>query len=139
MNITEKIKEILQYYLVNRNIGHTTLLKHGIDNFGYYDQKFFVLCRSMGDYIFLSTKSKNIVSWNNIEKLRGYNRPLAIDNGAMIELLSESLSELSKIETLEKQNKELLKKVDELKTNLEKTKKSRSRVIKMINEVYETN
>lgn len=139
MNITEKIKELLQYYLVNRKVGHTTLLKHGIDNFGYRDQKFFVLCKNMVDHTFFGVKSKNVVSWCNIEKLRGYNRPIAIDNGAMIELLSESLSELSKIETLEKQNKELLKKVDELKTNLEKTKKSRSRVIKMINEVYETN
>jgi len=103
MKIEKKLEKLLHYYLETRQVGHTTLMKEGIN---HYDKDFFVLTMNMqhGDAIELNPK--NIISWENLDKLQGHNRPLTIDNGTMIELLIDAMM---RIEALEEENKKLLK------------------------------
>lgn len=103
MKIEKKLEKLLHYYLATRQVGHTTLMKEGTN---HYDKDFFVLTMNMkhGDAIELNPK--NIISWENLDKLHGHNRPLAIDNGLMTELLIDTIL---RIEALEEENKKLIK------------------------------
>jgi hypothetical protein len=103
MNITKQLSELLQYYTMTRGIGHTTLLKEGTNN--YLSPK-FVLANKKEFATELDCKPQEVISLLNLDALQGHNRPMVIDNGAMIELLSESLM---RIEALEEENKKLLK------------------------------
>ena len=49
---------------------------------------------------------KDVISWTNLDKLQGHDRPMAIDNAVMIELLADALMS---IEALEEENKKLTK------------------------------
>jgi len=103
MKIQKKLEELLQYYMSTRNIGHTTLLKEGSK---HYNKEFFVLSLHIKDCGYLELKPQQVISLENLDKLRGHDKPLIIDNGAMIELLGDALM---KIEGLKEENKKLLK------------------------------
>jgi hypothetical protein len=103
MNITKKLIELITYYGATRQVGHTTLLKEGTK---HYDRPFFVLTHNMNYGMDLGLSPKDVISLTNLDKLQGHNRPLAIDNAVIIELLSDALM---KIESLEMENAELIK------------------------------
>lgn len=87
METIEKLKELRHYYAINRKRGHTTLMKEGTNN---VEDK-FILSNSKKDSSFLCVKSKEVISWNNLDQLRGHDTPLVIDNGAMLKILDDTL------------------------------------------------
>jgi len=103
MKIEKKLEILLQYYLSTRRAGHTTLMKEGTN---HYDKDFFVLAHNMEYGETMGFGPKSAVSWQNLDKLIGHNKPLAIDNGPMTELLADVLV---RIEALKEENKKLLK------------------------------
>jgi hypothetical protein len=103
MKIEKKLIELITYYGTTRQAGHTTLLKEGTK---HYDRPFFVLTHNMNHGRELGLDPKDVISYQDPEKLRGYSRPLVIDNGVMHELLSDALM---RIEALKEENKKLKK------------------------------
>ena len=103
MKIEKKLEKLFHYYLATRQVGHTTLMKEGIN---HYDKDFFVLTMNMNHGDDMGLNLKNIVSWQNLDKLQGHKRPLAIDNGTMAELLIDAIM---RIDALVEENKELTK------------------------------
>lgn len=103
MKIQKKIEMLLHYYSTTRKAGHSTLLKEGTK---HYDKDFLVLAWHKSDYDFLEIKPQQVVSWDNLDILRGNNKPMVIDNGVLFEILGDVLM---KIESLEEENEELVK------------------------------
>ena len=103
MKIKKQLEDLLYYYMATRATGHTTLLKKGTDN---YDKPYCVLTHDTQAGDTLGFNQKNLVTLNSLDRLRGSSRPLAIDNGAMTELL---ISAIMRIENLEEENKKLIK------------------------------
>lgn len=95
MTIKEKLITLFNYYEATRGVGHTTLMKDGFDN--YPDKKILLTCHYSHSQQ-LKAKKDEIVTWNNMEKLRGHKRPLAIDNGTIIEILNETIGEIDRLE-----------------------------------------
>jgi len=96
MKLKEKLEILADYFAKSRRVGHTRLMRNGIDNvkdklvLGYKKE-----CRNE-----FNCGSEEIISWVNFKKedLAGYKKPLAIDNSVMIMLLNESLNEINKLE-----------------------------------------
>ena len=93
MKIKEKLKAIRDYYDMTRQVGHTSLMKEGVVN----SDKKLVLVHKQLDHLFGCDK-KDQVSWHNLDKLIGQNKPLVIDNGIMWLMLNEALEEIEKLE-----------------------------------------
>jgi len=108
MRLVEKLELLLNYYLINRKVGHTALLKEGTK---HYENDMFILSSHSKDWSFLDCKPDQILSWQNINKLRGYKKPIAIDLTEVIE----------HIEKIENEN--------------EKLKNVTQNIVKLINEV----
>jgi len=133
MKIEKKLEELLHYFMSTRAVGHTTLLKRGTNN---YDKPFFVLTHNTEAGNALKFWPKNIISLHNLDRLRGSNRPLTIDNGAMIEILSDALFRIEtqegQIKTLKDKKqtiitfgkKKLVQKIEELQKEIETMKKT---------------
>lgn len=94
MNIKEKLEFLKNYYEVNRSVGHTTLMLQGTDN----TEEKLVLTHTKEFGRELGYKLEETVSWNNLNGLRGHNKPLAIDNGVMWLMLNETLEHINKLE-----------------------------------------
>lgn len=103
MKIEKKLEKLLNYYLETRQVGHTTLMKEGTN---HYDKDFFVLTMNMSHGNNIGLKPTNIISWENLDRLQGHKKPLAIDNGTMTELLIDAIM---RIEALDEENKKLVK------------------------------
>ncbi len=96
----KKILEELQQYLSLRQTGKTSLLKSGIDN---YDRNHFVLVPTVeyGNKVLGTTKSKSIqklVTFVNLNKLKGSNYPLIIDQEANLQIFSMALDKIQHLE-----------------------------------------
>ena len=121
METEKKLELLLKYYYSTRNAGHTTLMKEGINHF---DKDFFVLSMHSDDYRELEIKPQELISLQNLDKLIGHKKPMVIDNGAMIELLSDALMRIEalneEIKTLEEIKRVILIK-DVLRETQEKS------------------
>lgn len=104
MDIITKLNVLYQYYKLTRGVGHTTLMKKGVENF---DKDTLILTPNMNAGEVLGFNKDQIVTWNSLNKLRGHNKPLAIDNGTMMIILEDVIKELQneKKKTNEKKNK----------------------------------
>lgn len=109
MKILEKLELLAHYYESTRRVGHTTLVKQGTDT---YDKPFLVLTYNAEGDPFTNVDRKNIISSQNPNRLRGEEKALAIDNGAMLTLLNESIEEIIKLQGENKQLKETIRLVD---------------------------
>jgi hypothetical protein len=109
MTIQKKLSDLLFYYETTRGIGHTTLMKKGTDNYG--DNK-CVLTFNMEHGEVMGFNPKEIVTLQSLDRTRGAARPMAIDNGTMMVLLTETLKEFGK---LERENIELKSKLIAIK------------------------
>lgn len=97
MSIKQKLQILYRYYCDTRAVGHTTLMKQGIDNFE--NKKIIIVpVLSAGTQI-IKNSNDSIVSLHSLDKLRGNNAPLAIDNSAMYMILKESIDEIEKLES----------------------------------------
>jgi hypothetical protein len=134
MTIEKKLETLLSYYMSTRAAGHTTLLKRGTDN---YEKPFCVLTHNSEAGGALGFNRKNIVTLNSLDRLRGSARPMAIDNGAMIEILSDAMyrieTQKEQIKILEEKKQtifavfgkeKLVKKIEELQMEIKKMKKT---------------
>lgn len=108
MKIKEKLQALKDYYENTRQVGHTTLLKEGTNNF--MDKK-FILAYKKEYSDFYGCKPEDIISWCrlNSDSLKGHKRPLAIDNGIMFELLRETLEEIEKLEQSNEKLQQIIK------------------------------
>ncbi|MDB4314459.1 hypothetical protein N9955_00360 [bacterium] len=98
MNTREKITAILEYYLVNRQRGHTTAMLKGAGEANA------IVLAGNGLQSEMFEKQHKLKSFSiNSEfgnKLRGMNRPLVIDNYAMMDLLNQTLSVMNEKDIL---------------------------------------
>jgi hypothetical protein len=111
MNARKKLQEIRQYLDMTRGVGHTTGMLEGAN----YTDNALVLTHNMkmGEEIKKKLGSPSSVTVQSVHSdamLRGYRKPLFIDNAALWLLLSEALAEF---EDLERQNKYLRDKLTE--------------------------
>lgn len=95
MKILNKLEELLAYYETTRQAGHTTLMRTGTDA---YDRKKLVLAHNADHGANLGFKPDEVISWQNLSKLKGHNKPLAIDNGALYGILRDTINEMIKME-----------------------------------------
>ena len=133
MRLVKKLELLLNYYLINRKVGHTAVLKEGTK---HYDKDLLILASYAKDWQFLECKPNQIISWQNLDKLCGHAKPLVIDNESLIEILSETIEELEKLkdenEKLLRRNQLILvspkdvlyKKIVELEEEIERFKSS---------------
>ncbi len=95
MNVRETIKEISAYYQTTRQVGHSTLMQVGTNEFNG-DKYVLVINRSHGDT--LGIKRSEMISLDSLGKLRGANRPLVIDNGVLIEIFDQTVLKYGDLE-----------------------------------------
>ena len=95
MKVIEKLRMLRDYFEMTRNVGHTTLMKEGTNN---YKRDKLILAPKKEYYSFFECKSSEVISWDNLNALIGHKKPLIIDNGTMWVLLNESLKEITKLE-----------------------------------------
>lgn len=95
MDIQRVLHDLAFYYADNRGVGNTTLMKRGTSNF---EHKKLVLLHelSYGDALHLPMKER--VSLISLDKLKGSQLPLAIDNAALFEIFSTASRKISKLE-----------------------------------------
>jgi hypothetical protein len=105
MNARKKLEEIRQYLEMTRQVGHTTGMLEGAN----YTNNALILTHNMkmGEEIKKKLGSPSSVTVQSIHSdamLRGYRKPLFIDNAALWLLLLEAEAEF---ETLERENRDL--------------------------------
>jgi hypothetical protein len=97
MKIKEILKE-LQYYLSIHQTGKTTLLKEGVDNYSKYHW-IVVPTTTYGEKLFdRRNKLHQLVSLNNLQKLRGTQQAMIIDQEANLQIFSMALDKIEKLE-----------------------------------------
>ena len=102
MKIEDGLKEIIDYYRTTRQIGHTTLMKVGTNDFNR-DKLVLVLGRDHGDS--MGIKRSEMVTLDNLQKLRGSNAPLVIDNGVLIEIFDQTYLKVDSLKEETKRHK----------------------------------
>jgi len=95
MEIKRVLEELNAYYLTTRQAGHTTLMKRGISN---YERKKLVMVHNMSYGRDLRIPKNEIVTLNSLDRLRGNDLPLVIDNSTLTTIFRESLSEYTRLE-----------------------------------------
>ena len=93
MNTTAKaqIEALLQYYRTNRAVGHTTTMIEGAAN----TDCIVIVANEKQAYIRERLTGQTVLSINNLnQRLRGMNKPLAIDNSAIYLILQRLLEEI---------------------------------------------
>jgi hypothetical protein len=90
MTIRNKIDALYHYLLINRGVGHTTLIKKGIEN---YNKDKFILTKNLEQGDMMGCRRSEIITLGSLLKLRGCSRPMVIDNEALVELLREVILE----------------------------------------------
>ena len=86
-----KLIELTSYYHTTRQVGHTTLMRQGTDNF---EDKKLVLVVNTSHGKDLRIPKDEMVTLNSLVRLRGQHRPLIIDNGALMTIFDDTLNEV---------------------------------------------
>lgn len=92
--IGQKLSEIYNYYLITRNVGHTTLMKEGTDNF---KKDKLVLCVDVKHGHNMKIKPSEMVTLHSLDRLRSCNKPLVMDNYTLITIFELMLSKYDKL------------------------------------------
>lgn len=98
MNALEKLRTILDYYNLTRQVGHTTGMLEGAN----YTDGALILTHNM---VMAEELKKNLGSPSSVtlqsihsdSMLRGMKKPLFVDNAAWQVLLSEAFNEIAQI------------------------------------------
>jgi hypothetical protein len=107
MKIKEKLQEIVQYFGVNRQVGHTTTMLHGtLKN----DEPVIIIAHNqtgVNHIKNITKKTDKVVSLESLNSsLKGQRSPLVFDNAALHLLLMDSLGEISSLELDVREEKE---------------------------------
>jgi len=108
-----KYKKLLNYYESVRQVGNSTLLQKGAEN---YDQPFFLLgaTKELAEQ-FLDIPNSNMTGISikgNTNKLVGSDKPIAIDSSAWYVILKEVDEKISELNTLKDDHKKVLKSLE---------------------------
>ena len=95
MNIREVLQTLDVYYQTTRQAGYTTLMKRGTSN---YERKKLVMVHNMSYGRELRIPNDELVTPNSLDRLRGHDLPLMIDNGALSEIFRASHQEYTRLE-----------------------------------------
>lgn len=95
-SIKEKLKSLAHYFLCNRNVGHTRALLEGANNVP--DTIFLTADRRTQDDIGDSAPNALPLALHKLDHLRGMNKPLVIDNGALTYLFLAAAEEIERLE-----------------------------------------
>ena len=95
MDIKRVLETLNAYYETTRQVGHTTLMKRGISN---YERKKLVMVHNMSYGRDLRIPKNEIVTLNSLDRLRGNDLPLAIDNGTLTTIFTMSLDRFTQFE-----------------------------------------
>jgi len=95
MDIINTIEHLRIYLLTSRGVGHSTLMKIGTNN---YKRDKFVLCseRRIGES--LGLRKSETLSMDSLQTLRGDNRPMVMDNSALVQMFSDILLKVKELE-----------------------------------------
>ena len=122
--LTDKLSEIINYYKINRCVGHTTAAVKGVQNVDSY-----LITHNYESGTTLTDNFPRIktLSINQLYSLRGSNKPIVFDNATLQVLLEQCLNT---IKDEEKLNIELDRKIQDqtveikkLKTDIDNAKK----------------
>jgi len=91
MEMKRVLEELNAYYQTTRQAGHTTLMKRGTSN---YERKKLVLLHNMSYGRDLNIPKDEIVTLNSLDRLRGHDLPLVIDNATLTTIFSKTLVEM---------------------------------------------
>ena len=86
MNVKKVLEEILTYYTVNRQVGHTHAMLEGARN-----TDCIVIAHNQAAAHRFIRKGVNAISIGGISALRGCNRPIVFDNATLYVLFNEML------------------------------------------------
>ena len=100
-DIKKILRELIVHYSFNRRVGHTTLMKRGTSNFEL-KKLVLVMSNQMGSDLKIPKSER--ITLDTLDKLKGTQLPLAIDNATLLYIFSNSIEEFSR---LEYENKEL--------------------------------
>jgi hypothetical protein len=100
MNSVRDILKQLQYHLSIRQIGKTTLLKVGVDDYPKYHCIVVPNIEYARRTFNPINKLHNFVSLNNLENLRGTNQPMIIDQEANLQLFKMVLYEFDDLDNM---------------------------------------
>jgi hypothetical protein len=100
MNSVKEILKQLQYHLSIRQIGKTTLLKVGVDDYPKYHCIVVPNIEYARRTFNPINKLHNFVSLNNLENLRGTNQPMIIDQEANREIFKMVLYEFDDLDNI---------------------------------------
>jgi hypothetical protein len=124
MKIFDKLFVLHFYYAATRGKGHTALMKEGTK---HYQGNKFVLVEKMHEHKNTETRLCETISLDSLDKLRGSDRPLAIDNHALITIFDDSMTEIlnleSEVDRLTKNSIHYLLTIEELKNEINTMKK----------------
>ena len=107
MKIKEKLEILRHYFDSTRQVGHTTLLKDGTNN---YNRDKLILTYKKEEHTFFNNKPSEIISWGNLNALRSHKKPLVVDNGVLWLMLNETIKYIDELEKY-KENYEQVNKV----------------------------
>ena len=124
MKIFDKLLALHFYYTATRGKGHTVLMKEGTK---HYQGDKLVLVGKMHEHKNTETKLCETISLDSLDKLRGSNKPLAIDNHALTTIFDDSMTEIlnlgGEINTLTQDELHYLLTIDELRNEINTMKK----------------
>lgn len=123
--IFDKLLTLHFYYTTTRGNGHTALMKEGTK---HYQGDKLVLVGKMHEHKNTETKLCETISLDSLDKLRGSDRPLAIDNHALAIIFDDSMTEMLNLEgeinTLRQDKLHYLLTVQELRNEINTMKKN---------------
>lgn len=98
MKIKEKLTELANYYSINRQVGHTSIMLNGTNS--CENSAIVVHNHDFGTHLKKQcNKTTQIISVNSLDKqLRGLSKPLVIDNATLFSLFSEASEKISELE-----------------------------------------
>jgi hypothetical protein len=128
MIIEKVLTELATYFRSTRQIGHSTLMNVGTNNYNK-PKRVLVLDRSHGDTMGL--RRSEMVGMGDLEKLRGIHVPLVIDNGALLEIFDQAVLKYAQLQSeADGQRAQYLNKKYELDISEGKIKEMRSQPFK---------
>ena len=108
MTIVDKLQRLLFYYDCTRRVGHTRAVLQGVERVPC-----IIMAHTYGWALDLSRQCATGTTpfpWSgaNFDVLRGWQRPLVLDNSAMVALLREALHEIDRLSDIAVRSEEQL-------------------------------
>jgi hypothetical protein len=94
MNNRQKLESLYQYYFSIRGVGHTYTMLNGVVS----NPKAKVVTVNIAHAKALGLKGEQVITLDNLDRLRGNNCPLVFDNYTLMCLLGEALGEINRLE-----------------------------------------